>query len=114
MVMSLTQAKLKADRTKIYSMLSDLGATTTVTRNDTGATFTAARTKRLSFRQMNDAGWQSIYDFSIRCPYDSVSDLSDRSTVTFDGTEYRVLRVEHGEAQVWSLVHLGDIVGQMP
>lgn len=110
--MSLTNDMVKRDRATLLSNLTTLGVTTTVTRHDTGATFTGSRTKRLSFRQMNDAGWQDDYDFSIRCAYEDVSDLEDRETVTFDGKEYRVLRIEHGEAWVWSVLHLGNTVGQ--
>lgn len=117
--MALTTAKLQADRTAIFEKMDVTGAVVTATvtsipRGETsslaaGDTFVAWRTNNLSFRLIREAGWVDQYQGSVRAAYSDVSDLPDRSTVTVDGTERRILRVEHGATRTYSKLHLGGI-----
>ena len=117
--MGLTTAKLQADRTAIFAKMNAAGAVVTVAITSiphgetsilaAGDTFTAWRTNNLSFRMIREAGWENQYQGSIRAAYSDVSDLPDRSTVTVDGTERRILRVEHGATRTYSKLHLGGI-----
>ena len=117
--MGLTQSRLQHDRSKIFAKMAEAGATLTatvasLTSGETttlskGDTFTAWRTNNLSFRMIREAGWENVYQGSIRAVASDVADLPDRSTLMVDGEERRVLRIEPGATNTYAKLHLGDI-----